>query len=178
MASKTRDIHSFITEEDLGNGQTSFRIDRLLRDPEYLFETLHYTLVTRQHLTEYDIVCGIGTMGGVIASTISTQYSIPLTLIRHDHITTNSTRSVLYELDGYHHSVEVEHDSIKEGGRILIVDDVLTSGEVLVAAISLVNTFNPSHVDCLCFLEQKSLRGRDKLKSKHPTVGVYVCATV
>lgn len=59
--------------------------------------------------------------------------------------------------------IEVQAESIKEGRRYLIIDDLLATGGTLGAACKLLQEGGAEVVECLIVMELMGLKGRDKI---------------
>jgi adenine phosphoribosyltransferase len=74
------------------------------------------------------------------------------------------TDSVEYALEYGTNVVEIHHDAIKPGQRVLIVDDLLATGGTVSAAIELIENLG-GHIAGIAFLvELTFLEGREQLK--------------
>jgi len=67
-----------------------------------------------------------------------------------------------YSIDAF----EVHNDSIKQGSRVIIVDDVLATGGTASAAVKLVKRLGGNVLGVLFLIELESLKGREKLDSE------------
>lgn len=70
-----------------------------------------------------------------------------------------------YELEYGTNILEIHRDSISEGDRIAIVDDLLATGGTVLSAAKLIEKLGGEVVAMEFLIELKLLRGRDKLKS-------------
>lgn len=55
-------------------------------------------------------------------------------------------------------------DSLEQGSRVLIIDDVLATGGTAQAASILVERLDAQVVDVACLIEMPLLKGREKVK--------------
>lgn len=60
-------------------------------------------------------------------------------------------------------TLEIQEESIKEGQKVLIVDDLLATGGSLKAACNLVEGLKGTVISCLVFIELTELKGRSLL---------------
>jgi adenine phosphoribosyltransferase len=68
----------------------------------------------------------------------------------------NSISSVDYKCEyGQREGLTVQRDKIKQGDRVLIIDDLVATGGTLSSAISLVKMLNGVVVECACVVELK-----------------------
>ncbi|MCX6709446.1 MAG: adenine phosphoribosyltransferase [Candidatus Woesearchaeota archaeon] len=77
---------------------------------------------------------------------------LPYNKIRKDFTTEYST-------DAF----EMHEDAIKEGDKVLIVDDLLATGGTVKAAIELVERLKGNIAGCAFLIELKELKGRENL---------------
>jgi len=70
-----------------------------------------------------------------------------------------------YELEYGMDSVEMHHDAIRKGDRILIHDDLIATGGTSKAATELVNLLNAEVIGYSFIIELSFLKGRDNLPS-------------
>lgn len=69
-----------------------------------------------------------------------------------------------YELEYGTNTLEIHRDSIKEGDRIAIVDDLLATAGTVLSAINLIEKLGGKVVAMEFLIELEHLKGRDKLK--------------
>ena len=68
----------------------------------------------------------------------------------------NSISSVDYKCEyGQREGLTVQRDKIKEGDRVLIIDDLVATGGTLSSAMSLVKMLGGIVVECACVVELK-----------------------
>ena len=65
--------------------------------------------------------------------------------------------------DSTEFSVEMHVDSLEEGHRVVVVDDVLATGGTMQATCQLLDTLNASIIGLSFLMELSFLRGREKL---------------
>ena len=65
----------------------------------------------------------------------------------------------------------MQKDSLREGDKVLLIDDLLATGGTLKAAEDLISNIKGVSVAAsFCLFEIPFLKGRDKLKSKFATM--------
>jgi len=74
------------------------------------------------------------------------------------------TNAVTYELEYGTDTLEMHHDAIKPGEKVLIVDDLLATGGTVKAVTDLVKQFEGKIAGITFLIELSFLNGRDKLK--------------
>jgi adenine phosphoribosyltransferase len=60
--------------------------------------------------------------------------------------------------------VEMHHDALPPGSRVVIVDDLLATGGTAAAAVQLVHDSGAQLVECAFLVELESLGGRKRLE--------------
>ena len=85
-----------------------------------------------------DAVLAIESRGFIFGAPLAQRLGLPLHLVRKRGKLPRAALSVRYELEyGFDH-LEVHADAIRQGGRYLIVDDVIATGGTAAAVASLV----------------------------------------
>ncbi len=99
-------------------------------------------------------------LGGAVASRIGAGF-VP---VRKKGKLPWKTNSVTYDLEYGTDTLEIHHDAIAPGEKILIVDDLLATGGTIKAVADLVSKMQ-GKISGLCFLiELTDLNGRGKLR--------------
>jgi adenine phosphoribosyltransferase len=75
------------------------------------------------------------------------------------------TNSVTYNLEYGTDTLEMHHDAIKPGDKVLIVDDLLATGGTVEAVTDLVKQLGGEICGIAFLIELADLKGREKLKS-------------
>ena len=73
------------------------------------------------------------------------------------------THSVSYELEYGTDTVEMHVDTVQEGQRVIIVDDLIATGGTAAAAVKLAREAGGDVVGCSFLIELTALDGRDLL---------------
>jgi len=61
--------------------------------------------------------------------------------------------------------IEIHSDAIKEGEKVLIVDDLIATGGTVEAAVKLVHKMKAEIVECCFIIDLPDIGGRKKLES-------------
>ncbi len=70
-----------------------------------------------------------------------------------------------YDLEYGTDTVEIHQDALKEGERVVLIDDVLATGGTMTATVDLVRkNFKAEIVEAAFIIELTFLNGREKLK--------------
>jgi adenine phosphoribosyltransferase len=75
------------------------------------------------------------------------------------------TESVTYDLEYGTDTLEVHKDAVKEGDKVLMVDDLLATGGTMAAACQLIEKIGGQVAGITFLVELKELAGREKLGS-------------
>jgi adenine phosphoribosyltransferase len=110
-----------------------------------------------------DAVLAIESRGFIVGAPLAQLLGVPLHLVRKRGKLPRAALTVRYELEyGFDH-LEMHSDSIRTGGRYLIVDDVIATGGTAAAVANLVVQQGATVAACLFMIELTFLAGRAKL---------------
>jgi adenine phosphoribosyltransferase len=99
-------------------------------------------------------------LGGAVASRIGAGF-VP---VRKKGKLPWKRNSVTYDLEYGTDTLEIHHDAIAPGEKILIVDDLLATGGTIKAVADLVNRMKGKITGIVFLIELTGLKGKDKLK--------------
>ncbi|KAL2740633.1 adenine phosphoribosyltransferase [Vespula squamosa] len=111
---------------------------------------------------EIDLIVGLDSRGFLIGPLISIEIDKPFIPIRKKGKLPGRVLSQEYSLEYGESTLELQQDSVKEGSRVLIVDDLLATGGSMGAAIHLLTSINVKIVECLVVIEVLKLKAREK----------------
>lgn len=86
----------------------------------------------------FDKVLAVEARGFVIGAHVAAEADVPLVLARKKSKLPGVVHSLAYALEYGTAVLEIQHDAIRPGDRVLIVDDVLATGGTLAVAAQLV----------------------------------------
>jgi adenine phosphoribosyltransferase len=110
-----------------------------------------------------DAVLAIESRGFIVGAPLAQRLDVPLHLVRKRGKLPRAALTVRYELEyGFDH-LEMHSDSIRKGGRYLVVDDVIATGGTAAAVANLVAQQGATVAACLFMIELTFLAGRAKL---------------
>ncbi|HZN42644.1 MAG TPA: adenine phosphoribosyltransferase [Actinomycetota bacterium] len=127
------------------------------------FSTLTDLIVVHFGRGTVDKVVGIEARGFIVAAPVAYHFNAGFVPIRKQGKLPWETVSEEYELEYGSATLELHEDSIDQGERVLIVDDVLATGGTARAAASLVERCGGDVRGIACVIELDFLNGRDKL---------------
>jgi adenine phosphoribosyltransferase len=110
-----------------------------------------------------DVVVGIESRGFIFGSAVADRLGAGFSPVRKPGKLPSTTMRASYDLEYGSDSLEIHDDAVKQGQRVLIVDDLLATGGTAKAASDLVARLG-GDVHALAFLiELVGLNGREKL---------------
>jgi adenine phosphoribosyltransferase len=152
--------------EDFPKKGIKFRnIAPLLRDPtmlNYVVDQLANQLLT----TPVDVVVGLDARGFIFGVLLANKLGLSFVMARKPSKLPGKVEKVVYDLEYTSACLELEIDSIKEGQKVCIVDDILVTGGTILAACDLVAKLGGVVTAVSCFAEIPGLGGAEKIKSR------------
>ena len=113
-----------------------------------------------------DVVVGIESRGFIFGSVVADRIGAGFTPVRKPGKLPSTCVRATYSLEYGTDTLEMHEDGVKQGQRVLIVDDLLATGGTAAATMSLVKG-RGGEVHALAFLiELVALSGRSKLGSE------------
>ncbi len=136
----------------------------LLGDPVQ-FTTVVDHLKERYTGKKIDHVVGIEARGFIFAATLAYALGAGCVMVRKPGKLPYKTFQQTYDLEYGTDTVEIHQDALKEGGRVVVIDDVLATGGTMAATVDLIReNFQAKIVEAAFIIELTFLKGRDKLK--------------
>ncbi|OUU25143.1 MAG: adenine phosphoribosyltransferase [Candidatus Endolissoclinum sp. TMED37] len=140
----------FNTQEGIGKCMTMIK--------DWMYET--------EIAYEYNRIVGLDARGFVLAGALSADMGRPFAMARKKGKLPGETLSTKYELEYGTDELHLQTDSVLEGDRVLVVDDVIATGGTLEAATSLIERMKAETIGIVSIMDLTFLGGSDKLKSK------------
>jgi adenine phosphoribosyltransferase len=110
-----------------------------------------------------ELVVGIESRGFIFGSAVADRIRAGFSPVRKPGKLPSKTVRATYELEYGSDALEIHDDAVREGQRVLIVDDLLATGGTARATTELVKRLG-GHVEALAFLiELVTLNGRQRL---------------
>lgn len=110
-----------------------------------------------------DYVVGLESRGFIFGVPLAYLFDAGFVPIRKPNKLPAATLSETYALEYGTDTMEIHVDALKEGDRVLIVDDLLATGGTAAAACNLVKKIGAEIVGCAFVIELDDLGGRKKL---------------
>ncbi|MCB1336779.1 MAG: adenine phosphoribosyltransferase [Maritimibacter sp.] len=111
-----------------------------------------------------DKVIGLEARGFIIGGAIAHQLSLGFVPIRKKGKLPGATLSEAYKLEYGEAVMEIHHDAIAPGEKVLVVDDLLATGGTAAAGIKLIERLGGEIVGCAFIVDLPELGGRKVLE--------------
>jgi adenine phosphoribosyltransferase len=112
---------------------------------------------------EADAILAIESRGFIFGAALAHAAGLPLQLVRKRGKLPRESLSMAYELEYGVDHLEMHTDAVREGGRYLIVDDVIATGGTAAAVAKMVAQQDAFVAACVFLIELKFLNGRERL---------------
>ena len=139
-------------------------ITTLFKDPEGLREAIN-TFAERYKDMNIDKIVAIESRGFLIGAPLAYLLNIGLVLIRKPGKLPAETIKQDYKLEYGTDQIVIHIDAIKEGERVLVVDDLIATGGTVEAAVKLVQKMKGEILECCFIIDLPDIGGSRKLES-------------
>lgn len=146
-----------------------YDVTTLLRDPQgfkLAIDSLTLPLTGRA----IDLVVGVESRGFILGAAVADRISAGFVPVRKLGKLPAQTIRASYDLEYGSDSLEMHHDAIEPGQRVLIVDDLLATGGTAKAAVGLVKQLGGVVEGVSFLIELLELNGRAKLAGENVSV--------
>ncbi len=134
----------------------------LLKNPE-AFHRVIKTFADRYRDYNLDAIVGLDSRGFIFGTALAYEMNIPFVMIRKAGKLPRQVEKIDYKLEYGTASFEIEIESLQQGDKVLIVDDLLATGGTAKAAGALVERLGGEVVEVACLIELEGLHGRKNL---------------
>ena len=110
-----------------------------------------------------DAVLGIESRGFIIGSAVAYGLGTGLAVVRKPGKLPHQTYAARYELEYGSDALEIHHDAVGAGNRVVVIDDLLATGGTASAAVALVDRCGGQVIGCAFVIELAFLNGRTRL---------------
>jgi adenine phosphoribosyltransferase len=153
-----------------------YDISGMTHDPE-IFQLAVDIFVQRYKDLDIDCVAGIDARGFVLGTPIALALKKPFVMIRKkgklpNCVTGDDYTKEYTEASGAD-TLCMSRTAVKEGTRVLVLDDLVATGGTLIAAADLLASQKATLVEFACMVELKALGGYAKLQARHPGANVW-----
>lgn len=138
-------------------------ITTLLKDKK-AFKLALDSLVKKYKNKKIDRVVAVEARGFIFGGAVAYKLGAGFVPVRKKGKLPAKTDSVTYDLEYGTDTLEIHHDAIEAGNRVLIVDDLLATGGTVKAVTDLVKQRGGKIAGIAFLIELTDLKGRDKLK--------------
>jgi adenine phosphoribosyltransferase len=139
-----------------------YDITTLLNDPQG-FKDMIAALSAPYANAGVEQVVGIESRGFILGAAVATQLGAGFVPIRKPGKLPSKTHREDYALEYGTDCLEIHQDAVREGQRVLVVDDVLATGGTARAASGLVRRAGGQLIGLSFLIELNFLNGREKL---------------
>jgi adenine phosphoribosyltransferase len=112
------------------------------------------------------LVVGIESRGFILGAAVADRLGAGFAPVRKPGKLPYRTRKASYSLEYGTDSLEIHEDAVKNGERVLIVDDLLATGGTARAASDLVSALGGDVHAIAVFIELEALGGRERLAGR------------
>lgn len=112
---------------------------------------------------DFDVVAGAESRGFIFGTAIAYALHKPFVLVRKKGKLPMETVEESYELEYGTATVEMHKDAVKEGQKVILVDDLIATGGTIEAAIKLVEKLGGEVTMILALMELEGLKARARL---------------
>ena len=138
-------------------------ITTLLKDHKAFKKALDI-LANKYKQRKIDLVVAVEARGFILGGAIAYKLGAGFVPVRKIGKLPWKTNAVTYALEYGTDTLEMHHDAIKPGDKILIVDDLLATGGTVKAVTDLVRQLKGKIVGIAFLIELADLKGKEKLK--------------
>ncbi len=138
-------------------------ITTLLKDPEAFKESLNI-LEERYKGQKIDIIAGIEARGFIFGAALADRLNLGFVPIRKKGKLPAETISEEYELEYGTDIIEVHKDAIKEGDKVLLIDDLIATGGTGIATINLIKKLGGDVIEACFIIGLPDLGGMKKIE--------------
>jgi len=138
-------------------------ITTLLKDKR-AFKSAVESLANKYKGKRIDKVVAVEARGFILGGAVAHKLGAGFVPVRKPKKLPWKTNSVTYALEYGTDTLEMHHDAIEPGERVLIVDDLLATGGTAKAVIDLAQQLKAKIIGIVFLIELTDLKGKDKLK--------------
>ncbi|MDR2344978.1 MAG: adenine phosphoribosyltransferase [Planctomycetaceae bacterium] len=144
-----------------------YDITTLVRKGGIFRETINRLAVSVESFQPFDAIAAPESRGFIFAAPLAAHLNVGLIPIRKPGKLPCKTVSKSYDLEYGTNTIQMDIDALKNGNRILIVDDLLATGGTVEACRSLVEENGGKVIAAAFVIELTSLNGRSKIKTEN-----------
>ncbi|MEB3276378.1 MAG: adenine phosphoribosyltransferase [Cyanobacteriota bacterium] len=145
----------------------------LMRDPDGWQEVIRQLGALCDRL-QPDLIVGIESRGFIVGTALATAVRLGFVPVRKPGKLPGAVTGVDYELEYGSDRLEIQSDALADGGRVLVVDDLLATGGTAAACAELVTAAGGNLCGFGFVAELAALGGRSRLPEPHPVESLIV----
>jgi adenine phosphoribosyltransferase len=138
-------------------------ITTLLKD-KMAFKIAVNALSHKYKNKKIDVVVAVEARGFILGGAVAEKLGAGFVPVRKIGKLPWKTNSATYDLEYGTDTLQMHHDAIKPGDKVLIVDDLLATGGTVKAVTDLVKQLQGKIIGITFLIELTDLKGKDKLK--------------
>ena len=113
---------------------------------------------------QIDYIAGIEARGFIIGAPVAYQLEVGFLLIRKPEKLPSEVERVSYQLEYGENILEMHKDSINNGDKIMVIDDLLATGGTTAAVFKLIEKLGGKVIGASFIIELEFLKPREKLE--------------
>ena len=139
-----------------------YDISTLLAHPKAWHATIE-RLADRLRPYKPDVLAGIESRGFLLAAPLAIALGTGFVMLRKQGKLPGTTVRHTYALEYGTDTIEIQHDAVTKGQRVVVVDDLLATGGTMAAAVTLLRQLGAEVPAAAFIIELSVLEGRKKL---------------
>ena len=147
-------------------------ISSLLED-KLVFRKLIDLFVHRYFTTAIDAVVGIDARGFIIGAPLAYELNAGFVPVRKKGKLPGKTICEAYALEYGEAEVEIQTDWLRQGYRVILIDDLIATGGTMLAAANLLNRLGVQVIEAAAIIDLPDLGGSRKLRESGLTVHAF-----
>ena len=113
---------------------------------------------------EFDVIAGTESRGFIFGTPLAYRFNKPFVPVRKQGKLPRETVQKTYDLEYGSATIEIHRDDIKQGQRVVLIDDLIATGGTAKAAAELIEELGGDVVKIVFLIELLGLNGREVLK--------------
>lgn len=138
-------------------------ITTLLQNPQ-AFQKAVDLFAERYKDADIDVIAGPESRGFIFGAALAYKMGKSFALVRKPGKLPGETVSEEYTLEYGTDKIEMHKDAVKEGQKVLLIDDLIATAGTAVAAANLIKKLGGEIVECAFLVELPELGGRKRLE--------------
>ena len=139
-------------------------ITTLLKDPEG-FKAVIDALASRYENKPIDVIAGIEARGFILGAALAYKMNKGFIPIRKKGKLPGKTITQDYDLEYGSDTIEIHHDALHAGAKVLLIDDLIATGGTAIGAITLIEKVGGKIVEAAFIVDLPELGGAKKIQA-------------